>query len=374
MKNLLYGMRTSLPTLLATPGITAAEIDEILQKQKSMQEASLEIISLKFRGNEKELADLKKSMLDLWQARRVMVNELLGNSNFEYINTYYIREVLPYFEKFDSLLTNLSKNATHRSDEILKQMEELRELSIIATLLIGIIIIYSIRYLRNLEWEKHKESAYRERLLNMLTTNIDEVFFISSKDKTFEYVSSNSERVIGVPTEAFLHDCSKLYSLLTDKDREWLDKVFENTSTDMQEREVMLGKEERRCNIRVYPIFLNGVLNQRITVLSDQTKEFAYRQALSDALENARNASTAKSHFLAHMSHEIRTPMNAIIGMTTIALTRLDDRARMEDCLTKISLSSRHLLGLINDVLDISKIEGGKLTIAHEPFNFQASL
>lgn len=71
------------------------------------------------------------------------------------------------------------------------------------------------------------------------------------------------------------------------------------------------------------------------------------------------------------MSHEIRTPMNAIIGMTVIALTRLDDRSRMEDCLTKIALSSRHLLGLINDVLDMSKIEGGKLTIAHEPFNFK---
>ena len=87
-------------------------------------------------------------------------------------------------------------------------------------------------------------------------------------------------------------------------------------------------------------------LSQRIIVLFDQTKEFAYRQALSDALENARNANTAKSNFLSHMSHEIRTPMNAIIGMTVIALTRLDDRSRMEDCLTKIALSSRHLLGL----------------------------
>ena len=124
----------------------------------------------------------------------------------------------------------------------------------------------------------------------------------------------------------------------------------------------------------MYPIFLNGVLSQRIIVLFDQTKEFAYRQALSDALENARNANTAKSNFLSHMSHEIRTPMNAIIGMTVIALTRLDDRSRMEDCLTKIALSSRHLLGLINDVLDMSKIEGGKLTIAHEPFDFKISL
>lgn len=98
----------------------------------------------------------------------------------------------------------------------------------------------------------------------------------------------------------------------------------------MKERDIVLGEEGRRFNIRVYPIFLNGVLSQRIIVLFDQTKEFAYRQALSDALENARNANTAKSNFLSHMSHEIRTPMNAIIGMTAIALTRLDDRTRME--------------------------------------------
>ena len=187
-------------------------------------------------------------------------------------------------------------------------------------------------------------------------------------------MSSNSERVIGVPPKKFIHDYKKLYSLLACKDSDWLRAVLDDTSSNMKERDIVLGEEGRRFNIRVYPIFLNGVLSQRIIVLFDQTKEFAYRQALSDALENARNANTAKSNFLSHMSHEIRTPMNAIIGMTVIALTRLDDRSRMEDCLTKIALSSRHLLGLINDVLDMSKIEGGKLTIAHEPFNFKISL
>ena len=231
-----------------------------------------------------------------------------------------------------------------------------------------------ILHTRKLEWDKYKESAYREKLLNLLATNIDEIFFISREDKSFEYVSSNSERVIGVSPEKFIHDSSKLYSLLACKDSDWLRAVFDDTSSNMKERDVVLGEEGRRFNIRVYPIFLNGVLSQRIIVLFDQTKEFAYRQALSDALENARNANTAKSNFLSHMSHEIRTPMNAIIGMTAIALTRLDDRTRMEDCLTKIALSSRHLLGLINDVLDMSKIEGGKLTIAHEPFNFKMSL
>lgn len=346
MKTALYGMRISLPSLLATPGITIAEIDNLLREQMAMQNKSLEEITLKFRGNEKELAYLKRCMAELREARKNMVNNLLGNLDFQYINAYYAREVLPHFEKVDKLLGNLGDAAEHRGNAILAEMDKLRTFSIIATLLMGISIILLILHTRKLEWDKYKESAYREKLLNLLAANIDEIFFISREDKSFEYVSSNSERVIGVPPEKFIHDYSKLYSLLECKDSDWLRAVFDDTSSNMKERDVVLGEEGRRFNIRVYPIFLNGVLSQRIIVLFDQTKEFAYRQALSDALENARNANTAKSNFLSHMSHEIRTPMNAIIGMTVIALTRLDDRSRMEDCLTKIALSSRHCSAL----------------------------
>ena len=89
---------------------------------------------------------------------------------------------------------------------------------------------------------------------------------------------------------------------------------------------------------------------------------------LQDALLAARKANNAKKDFLSRMSHEIRTPMNAIIGMTAIAGSHLEDRGRVEDCLSKIAFSSRHLLSLINDILDMSKIEAGKLTIGHEAF------
>lgn len=71
------------------------------------------------------------------------------------------------------------------------------------------------------------------------------------------------------------------------------------------------------------------------------------------------------------MSHEIRTPMNAIIGMTTIAAAYIEDQKRVADCLEKIGYSSRHLMMLINDVLDMSKIDEGKMKIAHEPFNLE---
>ena len=93
------------------------------------------------------------------------------------------------------------------------------------------------------------------------------------------------------------------------------------------------------------------------------------RKMMQSALENANAANEAKSRFLSNMSHDIRTPMNAIVGMTAIAKSHLDDAERMKDCLNKIDLSSTHLLNLINDVLDMSKIESGKLVMREEPFN-----
>ena len=92
------------------------------------------------------------------------------------------------------------------------------------------------------------------------------------------------------------------------------------------------------------------------------------KAALQSALDAANAASRAKTEFLSNMSHDIRTPLNAIIGMTTIAEAHLDERERIEDCLEKIGLSSRHLLSIINDILDMSRIESGKLSVSAEPF------
>ncbi len=90
------------------------------------------------------------------------------------------------------------------------------------------------------------------------------------------------------------------------------------------------------------------------------------RQQMADldtARREAEKANKAKSEFLSNMSHDIRTPMNAIVGMTAIATANMEDPAQVQNCLRKITLSSKHLLGLINDVLDMSKIESGKMTL-----------
>ncbi len=112
-----------------------------------------------------------------------------------------------------------------------------------------------------------------------------------------------------------------------------------------------------------------------LTELREMQKKLEeQKQQLQDALVSAQRANEAKRSFLSRMSHEIRTPMNAIIGMTTIASAHSDDPARVEDCLDKITFSTRHLLSLINDILDMSKIEDGKLTANHEPFYLQQVL
>ncbi len=111
-----------------------------------------------------------------------------------------------------------------------------------------------------------------------------------------------------------------------------------------------------------------------VDVDQDTRKALAQQKELSDALKAAEEASKAKTAFLSNMSHEIRTPMNAIIGLNNIALNEPDVSDRMHDYLTKIKSSAQHLLGIINDILDMSRIESGKMVIKNEEFSFSKSL
>lgn len=101
-----------------------------------------------------------------------------------------------------------------------------------------------------------------------------------------------------------------------------------------------------------------------IDVTEEREEQARQKKALEDAYQSARIASSAKTNFLSSMSHDIRTPMNAIMGMTTIAQTNLNSPEKMRDCLNKINTSTRHLLSLINEVLDMSKIESGRIDLS----------
>lgn len=104
-------------------------------------------------------------------------------------------------------------------------------------------------------------------------------------------------------------------------------------------------------------------------VSPEKKAEIESRKALKEAYRSAENASRAKTQFLSNMSHDIRTPMNAIVGLTAIAGANIENQEKVVECLGKITKSSRHLLGLINEVLDMARIESGKMSLTEEDFN-----
>lgn len=121
-----------------------------------------------------------------------------------------------------------------------------------------------------------------------------------------------------------------------------------------------------------------GVPTKVLMASQDETelkkKEVRDQEALREAYQAAENASNAKSDFLSKMSHDIRTPMNAIIGMTALAGSYIDDKDRMLECLKKITSSSKLLLGLINEVLDMSRIESGNIKLVDEDIELSVLL
>ena len=138
-----------------------------------------------------------------------------------------------------------------------------------------------------------------------------------------------------------------------------------------------IGRDGRYHWISVQVIYVENPFNgdvlaiDMIKVLDAQRAEQARQeQLLRDALASAKAANQAKSDFLSRMSHDIRTPMNAIIGMSTIGQLKIGDIKSSQDCFRKIDASSRYLLSLINDILDMSKIETGKMELAQEYFDF----
>ncbi len=107
-----------------------------------------------------------------------------------------------------------------------------------------------------------------------------------------------------------------------------------------------------------------GLTRQQLREVDEARRAAEAAQKNAEAAQkDAEHANRAKSEFLSNMSHDIRTPMNAIVGMTAIATANIEDKQQVQNCLKKITLSSKHLLGLINDVLDMSKIESGKMTL-----------
>ena len=214
--------------------------------------------------------------------------------------------------------------------------------------------------------KKDTEILYRDELFQKLSMNVDDVFLmLDAKTYHADYVSPNVENLLGITVEQIRKDINILGKLHIaeqgDPEKNYLEEIQVNGQREWDFEYVHLKTGEKR---RFHNIAMGSEVNGKkkyILVMSDRTADWKMNQALSEAVRAAETANRAKSTFLSNMSHDIRTPMNAIIGFTTLAVSNIDDKKRVRDYLGKILSSSNHLLSLINDILDMSRIESGKI-------------
>ena len=237
-----------------------------------------------------------------------------------------------------------------------------------------LVILLIVRRNRATVRRKNTEILYRDELFRKLSLNVDDVFLmLDAKTSKTDYVSPNIGRLLGIPWKKVRQDVHALAELRPQNDPD-RDKNFLEGLSRGEQREwdaAYLHQETRE--LRWFHIIAMGSevegRTKYILVMSDRTADKQINQALSDAVAAAETANRAKSTFLSNMSHDIRTPMNAIIGFTTLALSNIDDTERVKDYLGKTLASSNHLLSLINDVLDMSRIESGKIHLEEVEVN-----
>ena len=252
-----------------------------------------------------------------------------------------------------------------------------RTAQIVAGITVGmavLVILLIVRRSHTTLRRKNTEISYRDELFKKLSLNVDDVFLmLDAETAKVDYVSPNIERLLGIPWKEVRQDARVLAALhpkdSPDRDKNYLEGLLSGQQREWDDEYGHLETGERRWfHIVAMGSEVEG-RTKHILVISDRTADKQVNQALSDAVAAAETANRAKSTFLSNMSHDIRTPMNAIIGFTTLAISNIDDKNRVKDYLSKTLASSNHLLSLINDVLDMSRIESGKLHLEEVEVN-----
>ncbi len=233
---------------------------------------------------------------------------------------------------------------------------------------------------------KAKEERYQklDRVLQAIKNEHIGIFEIDLEQDTFTTLHYESQDVVSLPEQGpYSQTMAKVIPMLAAP--EFQEQFLQFASADSLrtllsreqrvEYEYMTGFEGQPWRRSTYQVVesRDGVPAKVIMYQSDidqiKTEKLRQQQAIQEAYQYAESANAAKTDFLSRMSHDIRTPMNAIIGMTAIAGTNLERPERVRECLGKISTASKHLLSLINEVLDMSKIESGAMELQEGVFN-----
>lgn len=211
-----------------------------------------------------------------------------------------------------------------------------------------------------------EREAEKEIAFSLISNDMDAVYILlRAIDLGVIYVSPSIERLLGVGTEDLYANSDALNPCIIDHpDTTWAKDLIRALSIGETKRVECQLKNIKTGKVSPYTLEVfrpEGIeSNFYLVALADRTEEERVRRSVEDALEVARMASESKSNFLANMSHDIRTPMNAILGFTGLIQKNPADTAKVTEYAGKIDSAGQHLLGLINEVLDMSKIEAGK--------------
>ncbi len=369
----LNEMQNIIPGILSMNGITRDDAEKELRKIEGEQDKAITRLGQMFPAERASVAAVENGIARIREAVRGLEGRLANNRNYLAAINGYRESVSPLVREVNESLNQISRNSDEKIMGLEQRFGKWLTFTCLIAVFSGIFIVALAMLADRLQKAVTSAMSHRDVLFSRIFRNVDEVFMLASGADSVEYVSPNSWRNLHAPAATVLADPAVLYDHFAPEDVDWLRQIL-NGQVEIEtvcERTATMMDTDRLYKIRVYSPITDSETGKKQYIVSfnDQTNIIERQRALKEALEAAHAASAAKSSFLSHMSHEIRTPMNAIIGMTTIAISRIDDKARVEDCLGKISESSRHLLGIINDVLDMSKIESGKLDISHDSFN-----
>ncbi len=246
---------------------------------------------------------------------------------------------------------------------------------IVIFLLVGGMVVFPIVLRSRSQSRRNRtELQYRELMFDVLSNSVDDIFImLDTVQHHVDYISPNLERLLGIPVEEARADIRVMEKCAVDYNvvipREVLAAIPLRGSRYWECEYMHQNTGERRWyRMTVYHMEIQGV-EKYIVVLSDRTREQQMNQKLQEALDAAQSANEAKSNFLSNMSHDIRTPMNAIVGFSVLLEKDADQADKVREYARKITASSHHLLSLINDVLDMSKIESGKTSLNVDRFS-----
>lgn len=356
---------------------TVASVRNDLNEIYSSIHLDISMIREKYLGDLNEISQLEKNFIALKEAHVELLSYAEADVRSEKeIIEYSERVVFPLYDKIEHQFKSLSNIANKDFYALYDETRNIRVVTIILSVTVVVAVFGALAIYQTLLRKQNREITNKNNLFDLLSKTIDHVFFVHNPSNSKEnYVSENAERLIGFPAEILSLNPAPFYSCIDSESREILRKIFTDRKLDFWEGTFRYqfpdSSKILTIAFQTYRVKTTGGQSQYITVFTDETEQIRAKKELQSALEHEERANLAKSEFLSRMSHEIRTPMNGIIGMTIIALQNSSNEQKVIDCLKKISMSSKHLLLLINDILDMSKIESGKIEIKEEKFDFK---